>query len=509
MPWTSIFADRRSRHTFIYSKSSVYVFPPLINRYGKRFSIAELIAAGHVSFYSNGKRPSENIDIISIYQTSPLSGSRIPKINPRTGEFTGGMHTNYGSFSSSKYEEKEVNIAHNSESEEDKDEEEEKEKEENTKHYSSMDSYNSDERPQAPSRSRSRPRYRRPSRRTGNSYWVALITVGTPGQPFYVLPDTGSSDFWVPGVTCGNLCGGTHVFNPNASSTYVPWDKDFFLFYVNGASINGTFANDTVDIGGISISHQPFAIVNSAIGVAGVEFDGILGMAFPAAAVGGENPVIYSMYLAGKLKLPIFTFWFEPVPTGSDTGELILGSYDTTKFVGCFTYVPVNIQRHWQFIADSISLSVGSNTTTIATSFRAAFDTGYSIAFVGPVVYVNTIYEMLEAVFDPTFGLYAIDCHTKPLSTFPNISLTISGVPFVLTPPMYTLIFGNSSSYMCYVLIQAIDVPDDDTDIWIFGTFFMNRFYTIFDMQKNRIGIARSSLYSVIQTEPITLPTNQ
>ncbi|CAF4114344.1 unnamed protein product [Adineta steineri] len=615
MPWTSIFADRRSRHTFIYSKSSVYVIPPLINRYGKRFSIAELIAAGYASFYSNGKRPSENFDIITIYQPSPLSGSRIPKINPRTGGFTGGMHTNYGSFSSSRYEEQEINIAHDSESEED----EEEEKEENTKHYSSKDSYNSDERPQPPSRSRSRPRYPRPSRRpvhstrststttrstrtttrststttrptrttkrsstattTMNSciglpdisensdnnklkripihkrkhrcgknvnsdechhwhstiiqralkkhsvtrktanltliddlfgqYWVGLVTVGTPGQPFYVLPDIGSADFWIPGPACGNLCGGTHVFNPNASSTYVSWDKDFFLSYINGASVNGTFANDTVDIGGISISHQPFAIVNSAIGVAGVEFDGILGMAYPADTEAGENPVIFSMYLAGKLKLPIFTFWFEPVPTGSDTGELILGSYDTTKFVGCFTYVPVSLQRHWQFIADSISLSVGSNTTTIATSFSAALDSGTSLAFIGPVAYVNNILEMLEAVFDPTMGLYAIDCHTKPLTTFPNITLTISGVPFLLTAPMYTLIFGNSSSYTCYILIQGLDVPDEDTDIWIFGTFFMNRFYTIFDMQKNRIGLARSSLYSVIQTEPIPLSAIQ
>ncbi|CAF1561036.1 unnamed protein product, partial [Adineta steineri] len=57
----------------------------------------------------------------------------------------------------------------------------------------------------------------------------------------------GSGDFWIPGPACGNLCGGTHVFNPNASSTYVPWDKDFFLSYINGASVNGTFANDTVD----------------------------------------------------------------------------------------------------------------------------------------------------------------------------------------------------------------------------------------------------------------------
>ncbi|CAF1412807.1 unnamed protein product [Adineta steineri] len=262
-------------------------------------------------------------------------------------------------------------------------------------------------------------------------------------------------------------------------------------------------------MGGISISNQPFAIVSSAIGVTGQEFDGIMGMAYPAEGTIGENAVVFSMYLAGELKLPIFTFWIEPISTGSDTGELILGGYDTTKFVGCITYVPVSVQRYWQFIADSITLSVGSKSTTIATSFTAGFGTGNAVAFVGPVVYVNNIYEILEAVFDPTIGLYAIDCQTKPLSTFPNISLTISGVPFVLTPPMYTLITGNSTSYTCHVLIIAADVPDGDTNIWIFGTYFMRHFYTIFDMQKNRIGIALSSLYSVVPTEPIPLPTNE
>jgi hypothetical protein len=38
--------------------------------------------------------------------------------------------------------------------------------------------------------------------------------------------------------------------------------------------------------------------------------DGILGMGYQKIATGGENPVIWSMYLAGELQLPIFSFWF-------------------------------------------------------------------------------------------------------------------------------------------------------------------------------------------------------
>jgi len=41
-------------------------------------------------------------------------------------------------------------------------------------------------------------------------------------------------------------------------------------------------------------------------------FDGILGMGYQQIANGGENPVIWSMYLAGELQQPIFGFWFGP-----------------------------------------------------------------------------------------------------------------------------------------------------------------------------------------------------
>ncbi len=98
-------------------------------------------------------------------------------------------------------------------------------------------------------------------------------------------------------------------------------------------------------------------------------------------------------------------FWFNRVSNGSDTGELILGGYDTTKYTGSFTYATVSVQGYWEFVADSVGLTVGSTTTVIATSISAILDTGTTVAIAAPSTYANMIYGIIGGTYDSSSGL--------------------------------------------------------------------------------------------------------
>lgn len=92
LPWLPIFSDRLTKQTIIYSPtggskdffffckiyfnnigfySIVYIIPPVINFYGQRFSIAELIASGYVSLVSSGAPPPPAVDVAPLVQPGP------------------------------------------------------------------------------------------------------------------------------------------------------------------------------------------------------------------------------------------------------------------------------------------------------------------------------------------------------------------------------------------------------------------------------------------------------
>ena len=67
--------------------------------------------------------------------------------------------------------------------------------------------------------------------------YVAPISLGTPPQSFNVVLDTGSSNIWVPDVSCSfGGCTGKHHFDSSKSSTYSKNGQHFSIHYGTGSA---------------------------------------------------------------------------------------------------------------------------------------------------------------------------------------------------------------------------------------------------------------------------------
>lgn len=101
--------------------------------------------------------------------------------------------------------------------------------------------------------------------------------------------------------------------------------------------------------------------------------------------------------------------------------------------------------------------------------------------------YVNELCERLPS----PMGESAVDC--DGLSSMPNVSFTIGGRVFDLSPEQYVLKVGEGDVAQCISGFTALDVPPPRGPLWILGDVFMGRFHTVFDYGNMRVGFAEAT----------------
>ena len=70
--------------------------------------------------------------------------------------------------------------------------------------------------------------------------------------------DTGSSDLFLPSISCDSSCDGHARYDPSASKTSVDLNKSFDLMYGSGDSVSGEQYNDTASIAGLTVPYRIF-----------------------------------------------------------------------------------------------------------------------------------------------------------------------------------------------------------------------------------------------------------
>ncbi|XP_017068592.2 lysosomal aspartic protease [Drosophila eugracilis] len=304
-----------------------------------------------------------------------------------------------------------------------------------------------------------------------NMAYYGAISIGTPGQSFKVLFDSGSSNLWVPSNTCkSDACLTHNQYDSSDSSTYVANGESFSIQYGTG-SLTGYLSTDTVDVNGLSIQSQTFAESTSEPGTSfnDANFDGILGMAYEALAVDGVDPPFYNMVSQGLVDNSVFSFYLARDGTSTQGGELIFGGSDSSLYSGELTYVPISEQAYWQFEMACASIA----GTPLCDNCQAIADTGTSL-----IVAPYNAYMYLSETLNVGEDGY-LDCSS--VSSLPDVIFNIGGMDFELTPSAYII----QSDGKCMSAFEYMG-----TDFWILGDVFIGQYYTEFDLGNNRIGFA-------------------
>ncbi|KAF8330388.1 Asp-domain-containing protein [Cantharellus anzutake] len=308
-------------------------------------------------------------------------------------------------------------------------------------------------------------------------FWYGNISVGTPPVTFTVDFDTGSSDLFIPDVSCQN-CGAHTRYNPRLSSTSSSVGKPFNDPYFDGSFASGQLYNDTVTVAGLTAEHQTFGSATSYSPQFKVRpTDGLLGLAWPAASAFNATPFFNTLIQQGTVSQGVFALYL------SESGsELRLGGTDESLFSGPLQWNSVTQQKFWRINLDGIN--VGG--TKVVGGLSSFIDSGTTLIVGDP----HTVAQFYRGI--PGSHIFDIIDETVyysyPCSPDPQVSFTFNGTSYPIASKYFNVgnvVFNESS-----VCIGGI-VGHPGGDVWILGDVFMRNVYTAFDFDHSRVGFAK------------------
>lgn len=378
-----------------------------------------------------------------------------------------------------------------------------------------------------------------------DSVWYGVVSLGTPGQSFKVLFDTGSADFWVRSSLCkSKSCEkdgerqDPASFFPSANARINEIDTDQFRFK-NSSTFRWTEVNwedktipqhairygtgavvlvlgqDTLKMmsrdGDIIVKDQDFGLstAQSSFPFMLDNFDGIMGLSFKELAINNTLPVLYNMKEQGLIERAFFSIYLSQsnivAPNNSALGEIAFGELDEKLFKYPIYWMPLIEPKYWEVGLLDIKYGVNSILDKTRADFIYAkngtdigvptlMDTGTSMILLPKAIGSKLVREM-GGFWIPFIGTTVYRCskrsQLKPLTfTFKLADsrlYTHSVYPEYYTFPREVFsLFG-----FCIGRIAIEDLKIKGNNVAILGEPFFETVYSVWNMEKKQIGLAQ------------------
>nr|GFA34769.1 aspartic peptidase A1 family, aspartic peptidase domain protein [Tanacetum cinerariifolium] len=191
----------------------------------------------------------------------------------------------------------------------------------------------------------------------------------------------------------------------------------------------------------------------------------------------------------GRIWDPFFSFWLSPDAHEEKGGEIIFGGVNPNHYAGHHTFVPITKKGLWQINVSDVLMNGKSTGLGDNKGFSAIVASGVSF-IQGPLsrtIDINKPPKSPVNADDP----YARKYNCSNVESMPNVSFTIGGKDFALSPHQYLVKFGSGDHAYCISpFVPFIDFSTPPR--WILGDVFMRSYHTIFDFGKKRVGFAKA-----------------
>jgi hypothetical protein len=317
---------------------------------------------------------------------------------------------------------------------------------------------------------------------TANDLFILTTKIGTPAQSFNLILDTQRTLSMISGKDC-QTCK-SNIFDETQSSTYKTISKNVTIEFLRD-NLTGSIGSDVFSINDLDVSNDLFSIASIASG-RDFNADGLLGVG-PSKNI--EDNLIYKLKANKVIDKAVFG-----ILLNQEQPIMSLGHYDenimnqTTPVYTSIKYSDdVNFTK-WYFDAANITL----NNKTINATQKFTINTSSSIVFMPKAFfdkYRKDFFNKSSICEYAIDNLFHCKCDNDYNALFPNITINLGNNQIIYFEPDDYIYLETSESDLSKNCLLTFSL-NYNNDYWILGNNFITNYYTMFDLENNKLGFA-------------------